>query len=378
MAAAKTEDAVRARAEAGETRDVDAKAAGPRPARGRAFGHGKAILIGEHAVVYDQPALVAGLSLGVWADATDGTGTLSASGWQVRARAGDGTPLGQALAAILERLNVHDVDVRLEGDLPARAGLGSSAALAIAVARAVADARGLDAEAAWAAANAAEVVFHGTPSGIDLAAASTGQVGWFHRRVGWRPIAMPQSMTLCVGLSGRQRDTRAQVESVKRFRDRTPAVGKVIGALGDLVPACEDALAVGDVDEVGRLFDVAHGLLSALRVSSRELDTLVHVARAAGAVGAKLTGAGGGGAVIALAPGHEHDVLARWRNEGFSGFLAHMGPPPALPAHPRQNAGIDAGTDAGINETTTRATNDTSPITPAVEPRIDPASEAPA
>jgi mevalonate kinase len=65
-------------------------------------------------------------------------------------------------------------------------------------------------------------------------------------------------------------------------------------------------------------------LLAALRLSSPELDALVHDARAAGAVGAKLTGAGGGGAVIALAPGHERDVLARWRAAGFEGFLAEI------------------------------------------------------
>ncbi|HEY8925389.1 MAG TPA: hypothetical protein VIU64_13475, partial [Polyangia bacterium] len=98
-----------------------------------------------------------------------------------------------------------------------------------------------------------------------------------------------------------------------------------IEALGALVAPAEHALAVGDIDDLGRLFDVAHGLLAALRVSSPELDTLVHAARAAGAVGAKLTGAGGGGAVIALAPGHERDVLARWKSAGFEGFSTGIG-----------------------------------------------------
>jgi mevalonate kinase len=86
---------------------------------------------------------------------------------------------------------------------------------------------------------------------------------------------------------------------------------------------------------------VAHGLLCGLRVSSPEIETLVHGARAAGAIGAKLTGAGGGGAVIALAPGHEQDVLARWRRDGFDGFVTAVGPP--LPAagdhHPAHTTG---------------------------------------
>ena len=90
--------------------------------------------------------------------------------------------------------------------------------------------------------------------------------------------------------------------------------------LGRLADDAAAALALGDVDGLGRIFDAAHGLLAALRLSGPEIETLVHGARAAGAIGAKLTGAGGGGAVIAIAPGHERDVLARWRAAGFDGF----------------------------------------------------------
>ncbi len=311
---------------------------GDRPILGRGFGHGKVVLMGEHAVVYNQPALAAGLSLGLSAEAFDGTGRISAPASNLEAQAGDGTPTGQALAAILKRLDARDVDIVVSGDLPVRAGLGSSAALAIAVARAIGAARGRDQETVSAAANDAEVIFHGTPSGIDLAAAASGDVGWFQRGVGWRPIPLLQSMTLCVGLSGHPHDTRTQVDTVRLLRDRTPAVGKVITLLGELAQAGESALGLGDIDELGRLFDIAHGLLAALRVSSPELDALVHAARQAGAVGAKLTGAGGGGAVIALAPGHERDVLDRWRGAGFAGFLAQIGP--------RENARI-VGQTAG-------------------------------
>ena len=77
---------------------------------------------------------------------------------------------------------------------------------------------------------------------------------------------------------------------------------------------------MGDIDSLGRLFDLAHGLLAGLRLSTPELERLVHGARAAGAIGAKLTGAGGGGAVIALAPSHRNDVLARWRATASTGW----------------------------------------------------------
>jgi mevalonate kinase len=324
-------------------------------ARTCAFGYGKVILIGEHAVVYDQPALAAGLSLGVWAEVTDGTGHLTAPDWRLDARAGESTAMGQALSAILRRLDVTDVDfdVRVGGDLPVGVGLGSSAAFATAVARAIAQARGRDAEAALAAAADAERIFHGTPSGIDLAAAASGQIGRFQRNEGWRPILVSRPLTLCIGLSGVRRGTREQVDQVRRLREGTPQIDSVIDALGQLALAGERALRRGDVDDLGRLFDVAHGLLAALRVSSLELDTLVHHARAAGALGAKLTGAGGGGAVIALAPGREQDVLNRWNAAGYHGFLAQVG---------------SRGQGAGIESTTSDVPSNTNAKTPSFNP----------
>lgn len=298
----------------------------PRAAFGP-FGHGKVILFGEHAVVYDQPALAAGLSRGLKATASAGTGRLTIPAWDLDLGMNDDSPVARAFAAILARLEVRDIDVAVEAELPARAGLGSSAAFAIAVARAAGISGAHDHEAVMAAAADAETIFHGTPSGIDLAAAASGEVGRFQRSKGWHAVSVPQPMTLCVGLSGRPRDTRAQVDAVRRLRDRTPVIRTVIETLGALAGEGEHALGQGDIDELGRLFDVAHGLLAALRVSTAELEALVHTARAAGAVGAKLTGAGGGGAVIALAPGHERDVLQRWSEAGFRGFVATIGAP---------------------------------------------------
>ena len=298
--------------------------------QGQGFGHAKIILIGEHGVVHGHPALAAGLAVGVQADAVAGDGRLAAPAWSMEARAGDGSSAGRALGAILQTLRVTELDFRLEPGIPSRAGLGSSAAMAVAIVRAAAAAaaargRVISGDAQAAAVDAAEAVFHGSPSGIDAAAAFGGGVGRFRRGEGWRPVTVLQPMRVCVGLSGRPRDTSAQVGAVARLRERAPVVAKVLALFGDLVDEGERALGLGDIDGLGRLLDIAHGLLCGLRVSSPEIETLVHGARAAGAIGAKLTGAGGGGAVIALAPGHEPDVIARWRQAGFDGFVTTIG-----------------------------------------------------
>jgi mevalonate kinase len=300
---------------------------------GRGFGHGKVILVGEHAVVHGHPALAAGISTGIAVEARAGkdVARLRVPAWSLEASAGDGTPVGRALEAIIRRLEAPALDFEADARIPSRAGLGSSAALATAIARAAAAASGRSeaADVVDLAVAAAEEVFHGTSSGIDAAAAKSGLCGQFSRARGWRPVPVLQKITLCVGLSGRPRDTAAQVAAVGRLCERLPVAGEVLALLGRLSDDAAGALSKGDVDGLGRIMDAAHGLLAALRLSSPELETLVHTARAAGAVGAKLTGAGGGGAVIALAPGHKQDVLARWRAAGFEGFLAEVAAAPA-------------------------------------------------
>jgi mevalonate kinase len=287
-------------------------------------GQGKVILLGEHTVVHGHPAVVAGLPLGVRARVRPGAGHLRAPDWKLEARQGDGSPVTAALAKLCARLGADAdlLDIDLEADLPAGAGLGSSAAMAVAVARAVGARTGATEAELEPAVAASEAVFHGNPSGVDAAAALRGGIGVYRKGEGWRPAPVRQKLKLCIGLSGRTRRTSDLVDAVAHFARRTPAARRVLETLGEISLAGLDALAVGDIDTLGRLFDLAHGLLAGLRLSTPELERLVHGARASGAIGAKLTGAGGGGAVIALAPSHRNDVLARWRSDGFTGLVA--------------------------------------------------------
>jgi mevalonate kinase len=291
------------------------------------IGHGKVILLGEHAVVFGHPAVVAGLATSVRAHATPGQGALSAPAWQLEAQVGDDSPPGQAVARLLERLNTErgSLDFWLESEVPARAGLGSSAAMAVAIGRAVALRSGASEADVLDAVAAAESVFHRTPSGIDAAAASRGRLGRFDKQQGWQDLPLASPFEICVGISGRSHDTGALVAQVKALCDETPVARRLIDAMGEVALAGMDALASGDLPALARMFNLAHGLLSGVGVSCPEIDDMVYTARLAGAPGAKLTGAGGGGAVIAIAGERGDEILRRWRAKGYYGFTTTIG-----------------------------------------------------
>ncbi|WP_394829102.1 mevalonate kinase [Pendulispora albinea] len=306
-------------------------------------GFGKVILLGEHAVVYGYPALAAALERGVEVSATRGDGMLLLSGLgapEVRKRlpallppefrAGEDA-LISAYQAILGSLGIdprvlrHDFAVRSE--LPLGSGLGSSAALAVALARAISGALGLGASepAIAAAAHAAESVFHGNPSGIDQAIAQHGGFGVYRRATGLVPL-LADSIPLCVGLTGRCHETRTLVQRVAELhRDEPVMTSRVLEGIGVLVQEGASAVLRGDLVALGHAMSRNQEELAVLGVSCREIDTMCTLARGAGALGAKLTGGGGGGSVIALAPDDPEKVRAAWRSAGFESFVTTVG-----------------------------------------------------
>jgi mevalonate kinase len=288
---------------------------------------GKVILLGEHAVVYGVPAIAVGIADRVVARVSEsrtGKTGLEIDGVAAELSDADATQLQAALKAVASACGVTaPAHVSLSVRLPVRAGLGSSAAMAVAVTRALLLWEGAAAtpERVAEAAAAWERVFHGNPSGIDVAAASMGGVLRFARDEGARRLPLGAPLPLCIGLSGSRPSTRAMVERVARFAGRKGGLGEQIFAeIGELVRSAEAALAQGDLRTLGKLMDLNHTMLSSLTVSTDALDTMCETARAAGALGAKLTGAGGGGCVIALAPEREPLVIDAWQRRGFDGF----------------------------------------------------------
>jgi mevalonate kinase len=249
--------------------------------------------------------------------------------WGLDSAADPAGPAARALEALVAALPPHPGawDVEARAEIPSRAGLGSSAALGVAVARALLAASGRPplTDEAEAAATAAERVFHGNPSGIDVALAARGGLGVFRRDTGLVPLAA-RPIRLAIGLSGVPRDTAARVAEIAQRREEDPeSVDARLSGLGELALLGRDALLARDRERLGQLFDRAQDILGWLGVSSALLERLCDLARRAGAYGAKLTGAGGGGAVIAV--GRDDEVAAAWRAAGFEAQVVEVGAP---------------------------------------------------
>jgi mevalonate kinase len=289
-----------------------------------ATAFGKVILLGEHAVVHGVPAIAAGIDRGAKASASRAASAVLLL-QRARVTPDDGSDLGRAFAALLAELDAPPMEVTLESELPIGCGLGSSAAMAVAAARAVLEAvaRQPDEARVLSAAVAWERVFHGNPSGIDTAAASLGGCIWFTREGGPSPIDVPVPLVLAVGVAGPPMSTKEMVASVARLGERRPEVfQKALDGIHSLVKNARLAIEAGDLVGLGRLLDLNQMLLAGLYVSSEEIEDACRLAREAGALGAKLTGAGGGGAVIALVDGDAEPVLAAWTGRGISCFSA--------------------------------------------------------
>jgi mevalonate kinase len=281
-------------------------------------GKGKAILFGEHFVVYGLPALAAGISSETTAKLT-----------RVRSfghRLVDNRPAmpgykekkydeqKASLEIMLKHLNIDTTkmgfQIDLDGDLVCASGIGASAASCVAIVRALNDEfnLGLDDEQVNAAAYEGEKGYHGTPSGLDNTASTYGGLVWFERDLSGGPpkfekMKLDRAVHLVIASTGITASTKIVVGAVKIKKDEDPKWwDNVAGQYKQLVHDAKEALIKLDLPKVGKLMNKNHELLQELTVSCEELDNLVNVARENGAIGAKMTGTGRGGNMIALAP----------------------------------------------------------------------------
>jgi mevalonate kinase len=284
---------------------------------------GKVILLGEHAVVYGVPALAVGIELGAFATARPAERSSIRLGNTV-SEADDDTDVARAFAALLAELGTPPLQIQVELELPPGCGLGASAAIAVAVARAALEATSsgpAELSLVLGAAMAWERVFHGNPSGVDTAAAASGGCILFTRGEPLVRVEAKVALRLAVAVAGPPASTKTMVEGVARIKERRPELfEKSLDGIHSLVRNAKLCIEAGDTIGLGRLMDLNQMLLSGLFVSTESIERACHLAREAGALGAKLTGAGGGGAVVALVGDDAQPVLDAWRGAGLRCF----------------------------------------------------------
>ena len=315
----------------------------------------KLILFGEHAVVYGRPALALGLPDGLVLRSMrprESTLSLRVPAWGLDADLRSEGAMGKALRRLFRRVPGprRGCDLLLDSRIPVASGLGSSAALSVLVVRALARARGIEIgpEQVRDLAHEAEQVFHGWPSGLDDATATYGGLCLF-RRDGWedpqldRPgfpchdqqtLHVPyQVPRLVIGDTGVRRATSTVVEELRGQRREHL---ERVEALFDGMEACLweglDALVAGDEARLGLALRHNQEILRQLDLSCPEIDRMVDMADDLGAAGCKLTGAGRGGCVLALARGREDELVRRWSDAGFKAWEVEVPAPWVRPA----------------------------------------------
>ena len=295
---------------------------------GTGSGKGKSILFGEHFVVYGIPAIAAGISSETTAEVI----RKRSFGWELV----DNRPavpgykdkkrdeqkasinnIAQHLGLDTTKLGFH---ITLGGDLVCASGIGASAASCVAIARALNDeySLGLDDNEINQAAYEGEKGYHGTPSGLDNTASTFGGLVWFTRDLEGGPpnfenLKLDKPIHLIIASTGLTASTKTVVGDVRQKKE---ADQKWFSSLSEeytgLVHDAREALLKLDVTRVGQLMNRNHEMLQDLTVSCVELDNLVTVARDAGAIGAKMTGTGRGGNMIAIASdAHSAETVAK-------------------------------------------------------------------
>lgn len=295
----------------------------------RASAPGKIILFGEHAVVYGQPAIAvpvnevhADVSIspsarnGIWmkAPAVGLSGELEALP--------PSQPVAQLIRTVLAEWNIQsppNLEILIESTVPVAAGMGSGAAVSVALIRALAGSLGHSAndEEVNRLAFEAERLHHATPSGIDNTVITYGRAVYYMKGQPLAPLKVARPITLVIGDTGVGASTKEAVTDVRRQRDAEPAKWDVLFAqAGDIARSARENLASGEWQKLGPLMNQNHALLVQMTVSSPELDRLVQAARDAGALGAKMSGGGRGGNMIALVSGSAARVADALSNSG--------------------------------------------------------------
>jgi len=281
---------------------------------------GKVILFGEHAVVYGEPSLAGAIDKRIYVNLeTRDDSNISINSNVAPYRISfsidnlgsvEGfTHVRKAIELAFEQSGKKSgLDIEISSEIPVASGLGSSASVSIATILAIHEAVGSKISKNELAKLGHKVEFgvQGAASPTDTAITTFGGALFVEPdKEGYQRI--DASLPLVVGCTGIERSTKALVENVRALRDKFPEIiDPIISNIGKITR--EAKRRIENSEDIGELMNINHGLLTALGVSNFKLDSLVYAAWGAGASGAKLTGAGGGGCMIAHAPGTQAAV----------------------------------------------------------------------
>lgn len=279
---------------------------------------GKAILFGEHAVVYGQPAIAIPVTqvqatARVYPNIASDPGNVHIQAPDIRLDAWlsdlpENHPLVAAVNNTLQMItpsHTPSFTIQISSTIPVSAGMGSSAAISIAVIKALSAFLGnpLPEPEVSDLAYEVEKLHHGTPSGIDNHVIAYQKPMYYLHNQPITFLHVNRPTHWVIADTGEKTSTRNAVAAVRALYDSDPEhYGSIFKAIGSITREAKDALINGDLSELGRLLNENQRLLEDLTVSSDGLNRLIDTARASGAAGAKLSGGGRGGTMIALAP----------------------------------------------------------------------------
>jgi len=305
----------------------------------------KVILFGEHFVVYGEPAVVLAIDKRAYATAqlrkdkqiyinsADLRVAGTFKGKRFLAEKGGSKarlklePIKNAVLQVLGKAERKTgVNVRISSYIPVSAGLGSSAAVATSTIVAVSNLLGIELsrDQIFYMAYESERLVHGTPSGIDPAISTYGGTLQFQKGKDFTALNVPTNIPLVIGNTEVERSTGELIAMVRHMKEHYPSIiDPIIKTGGKIALDAVEALKKLDLQTVGELMNINHALLCAVGVSHEALERLVYAARNGGALGAKLTGGGGGGCMIALAEaGKLKRVVKAIERVGGTAFVA--------------------------------------------------------
>ncbi|MHA1685331.1 MAG: mevalonate kinase [Candidatus Heimdallarchaeaceae archaeon] len=276
---------------------------------------GKIILFGEHAVVYGYPAIALAIDKRVYCRATEsshGYATIKSINFEEgktyvisdhQTLPKSFLPLSAVISKLINTTSKKKLPaLTIESELPASSGLGSSAATAVALIQCLSSFYkiNLSLDDICKYAFEAEKIQHGTPSGIDNTISTYGG-GIYFKQGDLTRLNISLDATIVVADSNIPRSTRELVEKVRVLRKKEPFyVDEILKQIGDIVEEGKRFLLSQKIEQIGYLMTKNHYLLEKLGVGHKKLNAILNILHDSGALGGKLTGAGGGGCVIAL------------------------------------------------------------------------------